>query len=109
VICFSINEPMMRASMADSRMFIAVSILRCVPTPSPSWPVRHCRGRVVVCAAAHSTDLCGRIIENAGHMPLFFIGTLFALSILRHDWEVAGAAFTHTPGSSSPPPVLPAR
>ena len=33
----------------------------------------------------------GRIIENAGHMPLFFIGTLFALSILRHDWEVAGA------------------
>ena len=33
----------------------------------------------------------GRIIENAGHMPLFFIGTLFALSILRHHWELAGA------------------
>ncbi len=32
----------------------------------------------------------GRIIENAGHMPLFFIGTLFILSILRHDWELAG-------------------
>jgi len=33
----------------------------------------------------------GRIIEDAGHMPLFFVGTLFSLTILRHDWEVAGA------------------
>ena len=32
----------------------------------------------------------GRTIEDAGHMPLFFTGTLFALSILRHDWEAAG-------------------
>lgn len=32
----------------------------------------------------------GRIIENAGHMPLFFIGTLFILFFLREDFELAG-------------------
>lgn len=32
----------------------------------------------------------GRTVENAGHMPLFFIGTLFVLSILRHEWSFAG-------------------
>jgi hypothetical protein len=32
----------------------------------------------------------GRTIEDAGHTPLFFIGTLFILSILRLDWELAG-------------------
>ena len=31
-----------------------------------------------------------RIIENAGHMPLFFIGTLFVLFFLREDWDLAG-------------------
>ena len=34
----------------------------------------------------------GRTIENAGHMPLFFIGTLFILSILRHELGVRGCA-----------------
>jgi hypothetical protein len=33
----------------------------------------------------------GRTIENAGHMPLFFIGTWFILSILRHDFGFSGA------------------
>ena len=32
----------------------------------------------------------GRTIENAGHMPLFFVGTLFILSLLRHEWELEG-------------------
>ena len=32
-----------------------------------------------------------RTIENAGHMPLFFAGTWFILSILRQDWDLAGA------------------
>lgn len=32
----------------------------------------------------------GRTIENAGHMPLFFIGTWFILAILRHDWDMTG-------------------
>jgi hypothetical protein len=33
----------------------------------------------------------GRTIENAGHVPLFLIGTLFILVILRHDLHVEGA------------------
>ena len=33
----------------------------------------------------------GRTIENAGHTPLFLIGTLFILAILRHDFHVQGA------------------
>jgi hypothetical protein len=33
----------------------------------------------------------GRTIENAGHVPLFLIGTLFILAILRHDLKVEGA------------------
>ena len=32
----------------------------------------------------------GRTIENAGHMPLFFIGTFFILSLLRHEWSLDG-------------------
>jgi VanZ family protein len=32
----------------------------------------------------------GRTIENAGHVPLFLIGTLFILAILRHDLHVEG-------------------
>lgn len=32
----------------------------------------------------------GRTIENAGHVPLFLIGTLFILVILRHDLHVEG-------------------
>ena len=30
----------------------------------------------------------GRTIENAGHTPLFLVGTLFIISILRHDFHV---------------------
>jgi hypothetical protein len=33
----------------------------------------------------------GRTIENAGHTPLFLVGTLFILTILRHDFHVHGA------------------
>jgi hypothetical protein len=33
----------------------------------------------------------GRTIENAGHTPLFLIGTLFVLGILRHDYRLEGA------------------
>jgi hypothetical protein len=33
----------------------------------------------------------GRTIENSGHTPLFLIGTLFILSILRQDFRVDGA------------------
>jgi len=33
----------------------------------------------------------GVTIENAGHSPLFLIGTLFILSILRHDLRIEGA------------------
>jgi VanZ family protein len=33
----------------------------------------------------------GRTIENAGHVPLFLIGTLFILVILRHDLKIEGA------------------
>jgi len=32
----------------------------------------------------------GRTIENAGHTPLFLVGTLFVLTILRHDFRVDG-------------------
>jgi len=32
----------------------------------------------------------GRTIENAGHMPLFFLGTLFVIGILRHDFKLEG-------------------
>jgi VanZ family protein len=32
----------------------------------------------------------GRTIENAGHTPLFLVGTLFILAILRHDLRVEG-------------------
>ncbi len=32
----------------------------------------------------------GRTIENAGHTPLFFVGTLFVLAILRQDFGIAG-------------------
>jgi VanZ family protein len=32
----------------------------------------------------------GRTIENAGHMPLFFVGTLFILSLLRHEFDLEG-------------------
>jgi len=32
----------------------------------------------------------GRTIENAGHTPLFFVGTLFVLAILRQDFGVGG-------------------
>jgi len=31
-----------------------------------------------------------RTIENAGHTPLFLVGTLFILSILRHDFRIEG-------------------
>ena len=33
----------------------------------------------------------GRTIENAGHTPLFLVGTLFIIAILRHDFHVQGA------------------
>lgn len=33
----------------------------------------------------------GRTIENAGHMPLFLLGTLFVLSILRRNRGIEGA------------------
>jgi len=33
----------------------------------------------------------GRTIENAGHTPLFLVGTLFIIMILRHDFHVQGA------------------
>ncbi len=33
----------------------------------------------------------GRTIENAGHTPLFLVGTLFILAILRHDFQMQGA------------------
>jgi len=32
----------------------------------------------------------GRTIENAGHTPLFLVGTLFVLAILRHDFRLEG-------------------
>jgi VanZ family protein len=32
----------------------------------------------------------GRTIENAGHTPLFFVGTLFVLAILRQDFGIGG-------------------
>ena len=32
----------------------------------------------------------GRTIEDAGHLPLFFIATWFILSILSYDWEMSG-------------------
>ena len=32
----------------------------------------------------------GRTIENAGHTPLFFVGTLFVLAILRQDFHIGG-------------------
>ena len=38
-----------------------------------------------------SNTYAGRTIENAGHTPLFLIGTLFILSILRHDFKLGGA------------------
>ena len=34
----------------------------------------------------------GRTIENAGHTPLFLVGTLFVLAILRHDFRLHGFA-----------------
>lgn len=37
-----------------------------------------------------SPTYAGRTIENAGHTPLFFIGTLFVLAILRHDFRMPG-------------------
>lgn len=37
------------------------------------------------------TTYAGRTIENAGHMPLFLLGTLFILAILRHDFHIEGA------------------
>lgn len=40
------------------------------------WPI----------AASHATN----VIENAGHMPLFFIGTLLIMGILRHDHGFEG-------------------
>ena len=33
----------------------------------------------------------GRTIENAGHMPLFLVGTLSILSLMRHEWDLEGA------------------
>jgi hypothetical protein len=33
----------------------------------------------------------GRTIENAGHTPLFLLGTLFVIGILRHDFRLEGA------------------
>jgi VanZ family protein len=38
----------------------------------------------------HSDTYAERAIENAGHTPLFFIGTLFILQILRHDLRFEG-------------------
>ncbi len=32
----------------------------------------------------------GRTIENAGHVPLFFVGTWFILTLLKHEWELEG-------------------
>jgi hypothetical protein len=37
-----------------------------------------------------SPTYAGRTIENAGHTPLFLIGTLFILAILRHDFRLGG-------------------
>ncbi len=54
-------------------------------------------GAFVVVAAALlfvplpvSETYAGRTIENAGHTPLFFVGTLFVLAILRHDFGFGG-------------------
>ena len=38
-----------------------------------------------------SDTYAARAIENAGHTPLFLAGTLFILSILRHDLRMDGA------------------
>ena len=40
----------------------------------------------------------GRIIENAGHMPLFFIGTLFVLFFLVHILQVARSGWNNFRG-----------
>ncbi len=32
----------------------------------------------------------GQTIENAGHTPLFFVGTLFVMLVLRHDLRIDG-------------------
>jgi VanZ family protein len=91
VICFSMREPMMRASIAVNLMFMrevywAVSrrlIFLCafvllaaallfVPLPIPP-------------------TYAGRTLENAGHTPLFLIATLSVLFVLRHDLRIGGA------------------
>ena len=38
-----------------------------------------------------SPTYAGRTIENAGHTPLFLMGTLFVLVVLRHDFHLGGA------------------
>lgn len=53
-------------------LFVAVaSALLFVPLPIPA-------------------SYAGRTIENAGHMPLFLLGTLFVIGILRHDFKFEG-------------------
>jgi hypothetical protein len=37
-----------------------------------------------------STTLAGSTIENAGHTPLFVVGTLCILAVLRHDFHWSG-------------------
>src|SRR4051794_25276198 len=82
---------MTRASMADSRMFmrglywavqrrllllsvfvVIASLLLFMPMPG-------------------SDTYAARAIENAGHTPLFFVGTVFILLILHHDLRMDGA------------------
>jgi len=38
-----------------------------------------------------SPTYAGRTIENAGHTPLFLMGTLFVLAVLRHDFRMGGS------------------
>ena len=56
-------------------MFMLCSILRCVPPLSPSAGlVRRRRGCLLFVPLPIPPTYAGRTIENAGHMPLFFIG-----------------------------------
>ena len=67
--------------------------------------VRGCR-RAAVRAAADPAYLRGRTIENAGHTPLFLLGTLFVLSSCATTSASTDRGCMRWPASSAPAPGL---
>ena len=84
---------MMRASIADRRMFMReVYWPRVTPIALPPRSSWYVAGALLFVQLPIPPTYAGRTIENAGHTPLFFLVTLGVIFVLRGDPRCSGLA-----------------